>query len=565
MKINLEIVLSLLIIFAFSSCAYFQTKSERVIDGNSDAANMNSDDGSSGANADRVSPDEITTLPETEPGAIYIIFDASGSMWGTLKSGGRKIDVAKKVLSDFIAGDFSGYDIAFRAYGHRKKDDCTDSEMVVPFGNPTVSIQPMRDFVGSISPLGRTPITYSLREALKDFGSRSGEIILITDGIESCDADPCALIRQWRETNVKIKVHVVGFGLDEKSKDALKCLSDAAGTDYHDAQSPKDLADALEKIRDKAASSGFVLKGIDPAGKEVKVHGTLLQGKNIAYKVSSNGRFQIEAGEYQLEAGVQTVNGNIYRPVTKNLTVAANGETQIRVDVQLPPRVKAKFQDTQVEQQRGSMISIRQNGKEIGKFRPIDEVFIDEGTYEFRANPRGAGEVSVTESFSAGSRKEITFELARTVRVFVKFAAKGVFFRNNTELWQKGIKKYDVHMSNGALVKPGVYDARLPDELTPFEKSGIAIRNKSETINIEVPVGYVTIIYQRRDGSRDKDDRSFMSRADKKQSVFTMTGKPIPLTAGNYTIEGWRQKGNYETVNFTVAVGDNKQIILRAK
>ena len=174
-------------------------------------------------------------------------------------------------------------------------------------------------------------------------------------------------------------------------------------------------------------------------------------------------------------------------------------------------------------------------------------------------------EVAVTESFSAGDRKEITFDLARAVKVFVKFTASSYVFRKNAELWQNGAKKYDVHINNGALVQPGTYDVRLPDELTPFEKSGVVIGNKSETINIEVPVGYVTIVYQRNDGSRDKDDRSFLSSRNKNQSIFAMSGKPLPLTAGTYKVNGWQQKGNYETVNFDIAVGENKQIVLRAK
>ena len=261
-----------------------------------------------------------------------------------------------------------------------------------------------------------------------------------------------------------------------------------------------------------------------------------------------------------------TVNGNVYRPVTKNVSVANEGETVVRVEVPLPPQVRAKFRDTQAEQQRGSLVTIWQNNKEVGKFRPIDEVFIDEGTYEFRANPQNTGEVKVTESFAAGDRKEITFELARTVKVFIKFSASGVIFRQNAELWQNGVKKYTVHITNGGLVQPGTYDARLPDELIPFEKTGVVIGNKSEqTVNIEVPVGFITVVYQRSDGSRDKDDRSFVSRTDKNQSIFKMSGEPIPLTAGSYKVSGWRQKGNYETVNFNIAVGETKQVVLRAK
>lgn len=563
MKINSILFCLIAALIVLSGCGYFQSNSR-----NSQVTATTPLSENSPAKPDDIVQSQNTSTSETTPDGIYIIFDSSGSMWGQLPDKSTKLTVAKKVLNDFVGGDFAGFDLALRVYGHRQKDDCLDSELAVPFGKPAEVVQPMRDFVGKVNALGRTPITYSLQKALEDFGTRGGEIILITDGIESCDADPCALIRQWRETNVRIKVHVVGFGLDEKSKDALKCLSETAGTDYQDAQSAKDLADALKKIRQKAASQGLILKGFDPTGKEVQIQGTLSQNNTIAYKISSNGRFRVESGEYQLSAGVKTLNGNLYHPVSKTVNVSATGETIIKADVPLPPRVKAKFEDTQAEEQRGSLISVWQNTQEIGKFRPIDEVFLDEGTYEFRANPRNAGEIAVNENFVAGDCKEIKFELARAVQVFVKFTASGsgFVFRNNSELWQNGAKKYDVHQSNGASVAPGTYDIHFPNELIPFEKSGIVISNQvGQTINVEIPVGYVTIIYQKSDGSPDKNDRVFISRADKNQSIFKMSGAKIPLTAGSYQVKGWQQKGNFEIVTFDIEVGENKQIILRAR
>ncbi len=415
-------------------------------------------------------------------------------------------------------------------------------------------------------PLGRTPITYSLQQALTDFGDRAGEIILITDGIESCDADPCALIRQWHASNVKIKVHVVGFGLDEKSKDALKCLSDAAGTDYSDAQSAKDLAEALKRIREKAAERGVLLKGFDPSGKEVLTHGTLSRNGVVTNQIRSNGRFLVEPGDYQLSAGVQTLNGNIYRPTTKNVQVSGSAETLLRVDVTLPPRVRAAFKDTQAETRRGSLITVWQNGQQISTFRPIDEVFVDEGTYEFRANPQNTGEVTVTESFAAGDRKEIRFELARMVKVFVTLKGSGSdhVFRKNAELWQNGVKKYMVHLSNGTLVQPGTYSVVMPDDLTPFEQAGVVIANRNDQrIEIMVPVGFVTFVYQKADGSPDRAiDRVFVSRAGGNQRIFRTAWERIPLTAGSYVVNGWSQRGYQGSVSFDVAGGENKQIVI---
>ena len=274
----------------------------------------------------------------------------------------------------------------------------------------------------------------------------------------------------------------------------------------------------------------------------------------------------VEPGDYQLSAGVQTLNGNIYRPTTKNVQVSGSAETLLRVDVTLPPRVRAAFKDTQAETRRGSLITVWQNGQQISTFRPIDEVFVDEGTYEFRANPQNTGEVTVTESFAAGDRKEIRFELARMVKVFVTLKGSGSdhVFRKNAELWQNGVKKYMVHLSNGALVQPGTYSVVMPDDLTPFEQAGVVIANRNDQrIEIMVPVGFVTFVYQKADGSPDRAiDRVFVSRAGGNQRIFRTAWERIPLTAGSYVVNGWSQRGYQGSVSFDVAGGENKQIVI---
>jgi hypothetical protein len=49
---------------------------------------------------------------EAPSDAVYLIFDASGSMWGELPDKSRKVVVAKQVLQDFVAGDFAGRDLS---------------------------------------------------------------------------------------------------------------------------------------------------------------------------------------------------------------------------------------------------------------------------------------------------------------------------------------------------------------------------------------------------------------------------------------------------------------------
>jgi hypothetical protein len=504
---------------------------------------------------------------QEQPDAIYIIFDASGSMWQKLSDGAFKIDVAKQVLQDFVASDFAGYELAFRAYGHRSKGDCRDSELIIPFDAPEKAVTQLKGFMGSVNPMGKTPISFSLREALKDFGDRRGEIILISDGEETCDDDPCALVREWNEQQVKIKVHVVGLGLDEKSKAAMQCISAAAGTEYRDAGSASELADGLKKIQQQTTWAGFNLEGVDEQGERIRVQGVLSRSGKEMFKVTDNGYNRVEAGEYTLTVGVMTKNGNLYKPVSQSVRVAEAGETRVKVKVVRPPSAKAKFIE-EGEQQRGALITAYQSGQEVFTFRWMDEVFVSEGTYEFRAKPNAENELSVTETFAAGDRKEILFQMTHTVKATFKMLASGsgTWFRENYELWQNGELKYQVHAHNGAQVLPGTYELRLPNELTPFARPGIVITAENEQhFDVTVPVGHVSVIYQKADGTRDKDDRCFIGRGPTQKGKFKNGGEKIPLTPGTYNVMGWANKGNYERVVFEIKEAEEKEIVLRAK
>ncbi|MDA2920109.1 hypothetical protein MYX76_11565 [Desulfobacterota bacterium AH_259_B03_O07] len=440
----------------------------------------------------------VAFTQENKSDGIYLILDASGSMWGQLPDKKSKIEVAKEVLNDFVKGDFQDKELAFRVYGHRKKADCTDSELLIPFGSPENVITGIKDSLSGIKPLGKTPITYSLKQALIDFGDRSGEIILISDGVETCDIDPCELVKEWKDKDVEIKVHVVGLGLDEKSKKAMKCIADASGTEYQDASSASELKSGLTKIKEKATAPALIIKGKDSSGNSIRIEGTLSGDGEEQIEVSSNRRYyKVEPGEYTLMAGVRTKNGNLYKPVTKSIKVAESGETGVEVEVEVPPSVKAKFTD-EGEEQRGSLIHAYQDGKEVFKFRWMDEVYLDEGTYEFRAKPNLENDLSVTESFGPGDHKEIVFEMIHTVLVKVKMVASDsdIVFRQNYELWQDGEKKYLVHFHNGARILPGKYDLRLPHKLFIYDVKDIEVTDEDEQqFDFTVPVGHVTFIY----------------------------------------------------------------------
>ncbi len=518
----------------------------------------------------------------SDPPALYIIFDASGSMWGQLPDRSHKVVVARTVLQDFVARDFGGAELALRAYGHRREGDCRDSELVVPFGPAGAVRERISTFAESLNPLGKTPISYSLRQALTDFGGRPGEIILITDGLENCDEDPCALVRTWRAQGVKVNVHVVGFGLAEQEKATLQCISEAAGTTYHDANSAMDLAQGLSRIRETVLPErttpaetafegtrtvGFWLQGVEEGGGPIRVEGVLRQGEAERFAVSSNHRNQVEAGTYELVAGVRTANGSLYRPVRQPVTTRAVEDTLVQVEVAVPPSVRARFSSGDDPDAKGALIRAFQDDREVFTFRWFDEVFLDEGTYTFRTRPNRDNDLSLTETFAAGDHKELVFEMVQTVRAVFRMPAAGseVLLRGNFELWQDGEKKYDVHATNGADVVPDTYAVRLVNDLTPHVEPDVVVAATPDRqeIVLPVPVGFVTFIYQHVDGTRAPDKRVFLARGEVRKGRVKQSGTPHPLLPGTYNVRGWR--GDYAPVVFEVRAGEEREVVLRAR
>jgi len=499
-----------------------------------------------------------------EPPGVYVIFDGSGSMWGSLADGTRKIAAARTVLRDFASGDFTGRELALRAYGHRRKNDCADSELVIPFKAPETFALELDGFLSKVNPKGKTPITRSLRQALEDMGEREGEIILISDGIETCDEDPCALVRAWADKDIRIRVHVVGFGVDEKAKAALTCIAEAAGTTYRDAANADQLREGLADIHRETLWAMVRLDGRDPDGNQVPVAGVLYRDGQEVGKIDAGSGQTFEEGAYELLAGVPTRNGTLYRPIRKKVHIQGQGLTRIPVTAPLPPRVKAVFVENG-ETLRGALVRVVRDGSELFTFRHLDTVFMEPGHYQFHAKPNKENDLVVEADIGMGLN-EVHFQMVKTVHVTFRLTASGsgIAFRGNFELWQNGSLRYKVHNRNGSTVLPGNYELRMPHKLSPINLPNQVINEEPEqTYHIVVPVGHVTVIYQDAEGNRVKDKRCFIGRGTNGKTHYANGGKKIPLRPGTYNVKGWR--GNYDRQVFKIVESQNIEVVLREK
>jgi hypothetical protein len=183
------------------------------------------------------------------PPNVEIVLDASGSMWGRLEGDVPKIETAKSVLGELVDGLPDDARVALRAYGHRTEGDCSDIELLVAMGPKDEAA--LARALAAVSPKGKTPITAALRAALADFGDVAGRnlVVLVSDGKETCEGDPCEAVRELRAAGVEAQVHVVGFDVTEEQREQLRCVAEAGGGRYYDAQSASAFREAVSAVQ----------------------------------------------------------------------------------------------------------------------------------------------------------------------------------------------------------------------------------------------------------------------------------------------------------------------------
>ncbi|MBN2397881.1 MAG: VWA domain-containing protein [Deltaproteobacteria bacterium] len=188
---------------------------------------------------------------ETFPEVMFIL-DASGSMWGPC-DGQTKIEAARSVFEQVVPSLPSEVKLGLTAYGHNRKGDCNDVEILVPAGSE--SREALLDRIMKVNPKGMTPMATSIKMVADTLKTKEGEttIVLVSDGKETCDKDPCGVVRSLKNSGIKFILHVVGFGVKPEEKEQLTCMAEAGDGQYFGAENADGLLAALEVVKKEVA------------------------------------------------------------------------------------------------------------------------------------------------------------------------------------------------------------------------------------------------------------------------------------------------------------------------
>lgn len=229
---------------------------------------------------------------------ILFVFDASQSMAGIWESD-SKINIARDFLISMIDSlqNLKNVQMALRVYGHQSPvppQDCNDTKLEVPFDvNNAFKIRQKLKF---LNPKGTTPIAHSLELAANDFtpcDDCRNIIILITDGIEACEGDPCAVSRQLQMAGIIVKPFIIGIGMDPEFKKTFDCVGY-----YYNAEKEEKFKEVLDVVITMAlntTSAQVNLLDSDGYPTETNVNMTfydLVSGKvkqNIVHTINNKG------------------------------------------------------------------------------------------------------------------------------------------------------------------------------------------------------------------------------------------------------------------------------------
>ena len=239
--------------------------------------------------------------------SLYYILDGSGSMWGRV-DGEIKIVAAKKVMTRLVNEMPAGVTAGLTVYGHKRKGDCSDITEIIPLGlldrNQAIKA------IQSIKPMGKTPIANSIQliaDKLKDQEDET-TIVLVSDGIETCGGDPCAVTKSLKDAGIKFVIHTVGFDVGKKASEQLSCIARVGGGSYFPALSAKDLLETLTTVQKSIVTMAPVVTPPPPPEPEQIIQKTTSSSTSHKIKVKRPGKitFSLPSWWSSLPLGMQT-------------------------------------------------------------------------------------------------------------------------------------------------------------------------------------------------------------------------------------------------------------------
>ena len=314
-----------------------------------------------------------SAAPSFAEQSIALVLDASGSMVSRLPEGRTRIEAAKAAVGEIVGKLPPDVQLSLRAYGHQSpavKHDCRDTELLVGFdrlaNNKATILAKTRD----IEAQGYTPITYVLKLAAEDVGKESAKpriVILVSDGKETCEGDPCATAKALADADASLVVHTIGFAVDTAAQFQLQCIARVARGRYFDADGTGKLAAALGEAAKPAPpppppqqqTTQIVITAPKPG--KLLIRNAEMSGHKVSKAESGEVVKTLNSSGPSAELPAGFYNVTFGKSVWKSVEVQP-GETTVLepgvIEIRTPSISGHKVLDNETSEEIGSIVSV---------------------------------------------------------------------------------------------------------------------------------------------------------------------------------------------------------------
>jgi hypothetical protein len=265
--------------------------------------------------------------------SIALILDASGSMNAALTSGGTRLEAAKTAVAAFVGRLDPNVRIGYRVYGHQsptRERNCKDTELVVGFNTVAANRDAILGKTRGIRAQGYTPITHVITLAANDVAREPGQhvVVLVSDGKETCEGDPCAAAKALAAADAKLIIHTIGFNVDAAARFQLQCVASVARGSYVDASGAADLGSKLGELAAKPPETKTEITVRQPRPGKLQIRNPDLAGHKVTEAESGNQVAEIRGvvNTVDLPAGLYNV---AFGPTVWKSIEVKGGETTV--------------------------------------------------------------------------------------------------------------------------------------------------------------------------------------------------------------------------------------------
>ncbi len=188
-----------------------------------------------------------------------IVFDASGSMSGMLRTGVResRIDRVRKALEIVLPQIERHRKLGLMVYGpeigvtYQSKAQCDNINL--RFAPVPRAAKRIIKEVNELVPSGVTPLTAAISQAAEvlHYREKPSVILLFTDGQETCGGAPCAVVDDLLRQASGLRIHVINYAIRDpfgiRATFGASCIAERTGGIYVPVETLEELVEAFRK------------------------------------------------------------------------------------------------------------------------------------------------------------------------------------------------------------------------------------------------------------------------------------------------------------------------------